>query len=250
MNVAGAGILPAAVSAPNPANVDAEPKRCADAREPSSNPAIAYAGAMSYDNVFLDGVTTNFFQLGSDFEAFAYRMNAALDAMRSIRPDIIDQDYDVVHEQGRLRVVDSNLDPRSIIWLEESLNGDRELVQLAGRFNDQVVRTFDTERGRRDESGVLHRIGDGYTDNGARRDYSGLSQTVGRTTKFISLLRDIESIDLTLFPADNRFCRTGIYMEKYIEKDIIQYQPGASGSVDVVRSIKGPSMFGWVDMVG
>ena len=67
----------------------------------------------------------------------------------------------------------------------------------------------------------------------------------------MSLQRDIDSHRLRPELGEhNRFDRTGIYMEKYIEKDIIQYQPSASGSVDVVRSIKGPSVFGWVDMVG
>ena len=192
----------------------------------------------------------NFSELGSYFARFAERLSGVIDVMRNLRPDIANAEYEVIHDAGRLKVVDSKLDKRATIWLEESFNGDPELVKLAAQFNDQVVRTFDTERGRWDEQGVFHKIGDGYGDNGWGRDYSGLASTVGRTTKFLSLLNDVSSYEIRPWDDPDPFFRTAIYMEKYIEKDIIQYQPGAAGSVDVVRSIKGPSMFGWVDMVG
>jgi hypothetical protein len=198
-----------------------------------------------------DPVMRNYQQLGVDLERFANRLNGLFETMRTIRPDIVDGSYEVIHDEGRLKVVDSTLDERSIVWLEESLNGDRELVRMAAGFNEQVVRTFDTERGNWDEQGVFRRIDDGYGDNGWNRDYSGLEATVGRTTRFMSLQRDIDSHRLRPELGEhNRFDRTGIYMEKYIEKDIIQYQSTSSGGLEVVRSIEGASMFGWLDLVG
>jgi hypothetical protein len=193
----------------------------------------------------------NYGNLGKDFESFAERLDDVLERMKLLRPDITEGSYDLIHDQGRLKVVDAKLDDRSVIWLEESFNGDKLLVERAAAFNDRVVKTFDTERGRMDEEGVFRRIGDGYGDNGWSRDYSGLEATVGRTTRFMSLQRDIDSHRLRPELGEhNRFDRTGIYMEKYIEKDIIQYKSTSSGGLEVVRSIEGASMFGWLDLVG
>lgn len=167
---------------------------------------------------------------------FAARLDSVLDRMRSLRPDLADADYDVAHDSGKLRVVDTDLDERSRIWLEESFNADPELGRLAGEFNALAVTAFDT--GSTCETG--HRR--------SERTYDELGQSIDRTTRFISVLKKISGDDPSekKLPAKmDPFFATAAFLAKQIVNDTYAYQ-AKGDQVALMRNLEAPSFYGWI----
>jgi hypothetical protein len=182
-------------------------------------------------------------RMAQTLKAFAERLDSLSSKLRSIRPDIADADYDLKLEGKQLVVVDDQLDERSRTWLEVSLNGDRELVRLARSFNDEAVLAFDTHN-----SGPKV-----YPDN--RRSYDHLDATIDRSTRFVSLLKEI-SKTVTVptqqrashFFGSSPFERAAALVEKQIIGDTYAYQ-AKGGALELMRDLSDVSFFGWSEDV-
>lgn len=180
------------------------------------------------------------------FVPVAERLSATLDAMGRERPHIMGSHFDLIHRDGLMKVVDSDLDAESIAWIENRLNEDNTLGHLARLFNQQVVRTYGVNQGRESDDDLTHH---GGHNAGLNRtiEYRDLSVTVDGQVRFRSLLNDVRQMDLP-FGVDerSRFAHFGNLVEDYILGDITTYGVDAEGSVTTKRTRGSVHLFnGW-----
>lgn len=162
-------------------------------------------------------------RLGKTLEAFGSAFDRVTSRMRAIRPDITDASYDLKLDQGKLKVVGDSMDGRSRIWLEESVNGDRELVRLAKEFNELAVEILDPE---------VCPEGDGFKWGGRR--YDKLDATIDRTTRFVSLLKGMGDSNATEWWLSDDPFRAAELIERQVISDTYEYQ-AKGGSIELMR---------------
>lgn len=167
-------------------------------------------------------------ELGMTLKAFGQQLDLTTSRMRMIRPDIADAEYDLKLEQGHLKVVGDSLDDRSRIWLEESLNGNRELVRLAKDFNELGVEVLDPK-------------GENAFDT-KYRHYDKLDATIDRTTRFVSLLNKVASTrPLDRFSHEPYYRAAGL-LEEQVMADTYEYQ-AKGGTIELMRRMESPSFY-------
>ncbi|TCV94589.1 hypothetical protein EC912_10373 [Luteibacter rhizovicinus] len=175
----------------------------------------------------------------SVFADFAERFTKHLEHIDSLRQGVIDKTFDVVVENGSLRVVDSRLDSESTAWLERELNTDPELASLAKAFNAQVVKVYDTGSGSRDAEGKQLEHGTFPMEGGGEIDYAGLASTIDASVKFVSLLRDVSSANRAadsmrgIDPDSHEpeYFDAGLIVQRYLQGTITSYEKRADGSL-------------------
>ncbi|HEY4294422.1 hypothetical protein [Luteibacter sp.] len=172
----------------------------------------------------------------SAFVPVAERLSVMLGAMENERPDVMGRRFDLVHKNGRMKVVDSDLDAASTEWVESRVNEDKELGRSAGLFNRQVVETYGANHDREGDDGLTHR---GSHRVGLHQivEYNDLSTTVDGLVRFRSLLADVRRLDLP-FGVDesSRFLLCGDLVQDYIVGDITTYGLDAEGNVTTERT--------------
>ncbi|MGN6481876.1 hypothetical protein [Luteibacter sp.] len=221
----GSSVLPSVMS--SPANVSRPAKGGETASDPVS--AVEYTLDDSwYASTGTDYHTTNAWHLGTTLEAFGKRLDLVTSRMRTIRPDIADAPYDLKLDQGRLVVVGDALDERSRIWLEESVNGDRELVRLAKDFNELAVEVLDP-KGK-----------NAFNTKG--RHYDKLDMTIDRSTRFVSLLKQVESTSPASSWGWMPFQHAAGLVEEQVMADTYEYQ-AKGGTIELLRRMDTPSFY-------
>lgn len=168
--------------------------------------------------------------LGNTLEAFDKRLDSVTSKLRAIRPDIVDAAYDLQLDQGQLKVVDDSLDGRSRIWLEESLNGDPELVRLAVEFNGLAVDVLDP-KGMPESSGW--NVG---------RHYDKLDSTIDRSTRFVSLLKSVRDTSSISWYANMPYHRAAGLVERQVIADTYAYQ-AKGGAIELMRHMSTPPFY-------
>jgi hypothetical protein len=172
----------------------------------------------------------------SAFVRVAERLTVVLDAMGTERPDIMGRRFDLVHDGGRMKVIDSDLDAASVEWIENRVNVDKELGRAAGLFNKQVVRTYGANHDREGGDRSIHR-GSHVINLRQTVEYNDLSETVDDAVRFRSLLNDVRRLDLP-FGVDesSRFLVCGDLVQDYLVGDICTYGLDANGNVTTVKT--------------
>lgn len=163
-------------------------------------------------------------RLGKALEAFDDRLGVVTSKLRTIRPDITDSVYDLKLDSGQLKVVDDALDERSRVWLEESLNGDRELLRLAVDFNALAVDVLDPKDMPETSS---WNVG---------RHYDKLETTIDRSTRFISLLKGTKTPCAVGWYADMPYQRAAGLVERQVIADTYAYQ-AKGGAIELMRNM-------------
>lgn len=171
--------------------------------------------------------------IATRMQDFAIRLDSVTGKMRALRPDLVDASYDLQLDGNQFRIVDTELDERSRIWLEESLSGDRELVRLARGVNDEMVKVLDGKK-----SSLSSHL----------NSYEGLDKTIDRSVHFLSALRGIESDEGKWVPRVNPFARAGIFLEKQIQEDTYIYQ-AKGGTIELQRTLDKESFFQYYTLV-
>lgn len=184
------------------------------------------------------GRMKNITDVGDAFERLARPLAFMLVCMRRVRPDVMAEPFDLVSHKGRLSVVDTKLGSEDRAWIEQILNADGALGRLADGFNQQVVRSYDTDHGIRNADGALvERQAFGVAK--ANIDYAGLSDSVDDSVKLMSLLHDVETTSLTGWRSkDHPYRMGGWLVQRYIQGEITEYVPGPDG-VQTLRSTRG-----------
>jgi hypothetical protein len=184
------------------------------------------------------GRMENVWDVGEAFERLARPLAFMLVSMRRVRPDVMAEPFDLVSHKGRLSVVDTKLGSEDRAWIEQILNADGALGRLADGFNQQVVRSYDTDHGIRNADGALvERQAFGIAKGNI--DYAGLSDTVDDSVKLMSLLHDVETTSLTGWRSkDHPYRMGGWLVQRYIQGEITEYVPGPGG-VQTLRSTRG-----------
>jgi hypothetical protein len=185
------------------------------------------------------GKMKNITDVGEAFERLARPLALVLEGMRRVRPDVMGQPFDLVSHGSRLSVVGTKLAAEDCAWIEQVLNADGVLGRLAHGFNDQVVRSYDTDHGIRDAKGALRQTQafDEGTDGSI--DYKGLSDSVDGSVKLMSLLHDVETTSLSGWRSkEHPYQMGGWLVQRYIEGEITEYVRTPDG-VDTVRSRRG-----------
>lgn len=195
------------------------------------NPAFALENGTAFGHYAATETayhTRNVGQLGRTLEAFGRQLDIVTSRMRMVRPDIADSPYDLKVEQGRLKVVGDTLDERSRIWLEESVNGDRELVRLAKAFNELAVDVLDPKGANAFDTKGCH--------------YDKLDMTIDRTTRFVALLKKVEATSPLSWWADKPFQRAAGLLEEQVMADTYEYQ-AKGGTIELLRRMDTPSFY-------
>jgi hypothetical protein len=129
-------------------------------------------------------------RMADAFTQFAETLVPCLAGLAVDRPSVVAQAFDLRNDDGRLRVIDTDMSPDDIAWLESRLNSHPSLSKLAANFNDSVVDTYGDTK---------HAYYTLRTSNGAIEDaIPGLPDTVDRDVKFMSLLRTVRDADCGL----------------------------------------------------
>jgi hypothetical protein len=185
------------------------------------------------------GRIENVADVGEAFERLARPLAFMLTSMRRVRPDVMAEPFDLVSHKGRLSVVDTKLGSEDRAWIEQILNTDGALGRLADGFNQQVVRSYDTDHGIRNADGVLVQRQVFNDGDMPTIDYAGLSDSVDDSVKLMSLLHDVETTSLTGWRSkDHPYRMGGWLVQRYIQGEITEYVRGPDG-VDTVRSTRG-----------
>ncbi len=205
--------------------------------ESISLPHVVRSDYDAVETVF--GRMKNIRDVGDAFERLARPLAFTLERMKRVRPDVMEQPFDLVNHKGRLSVVDTKLGAEDCAWIEKVLNADSELGHLANEFNQQVVRSYDTDHGIRDAAGGLLR-GQAFGENGKQLiDYAGLEESVDDSIKLMSLLHDVETTSLTGWRSKEHPYRMGGWLvQRYIEGEITEYVRGPDG-IEAYRSRRG-----------
>lgn len=211
----------------------------ADGGRPSADPLPPAMNRQFDGGATISGWIGNVGDVEFAFERLARPLVLTLTRMKQERPDVMAQPFDLVNHGGRLSVVDTELGDEDRAWIEEAVNEDGTLGLLAEQFNRQVVRSYDTDHGRRDASGALVERTGFTDDSGQRIDYAGLSESIDDSVKLLSLLHDVETSNLRDgMSEDNRYRLGGVLVQNYIEGELTQYVNGPDG-VSAWRSTRG-----------
>lgn len=154
-------------------------------------------------------------RLSNTFTAFAEALVPCLARIAVERPSIAAQDFDLRNEGGRLRVIDTDMSTDDIAYLESRLNSHPTLCRLATEFNESVVDTY----GDRKHPMYTLRAFNGTCEKGLQ----GLTETVDRDVKFMSLLRSVRDAD----------CGEGLEGDYYREH---RYELAATKVRDLIMS--------------
>lgn len=176
--------------------------------------------------------------LEQSFLVLSTELTAKLDAMRSLRPGIMEQAFDVVYDERRLKVVDTSMTEADKAWVEEQLNETNRFAWLAHEFNRAVVTTYDEESGAWDTDGVFHGHGAFYDGMDTKIRYTDLDKTVNSSVKLLSLLDDVNKVDMPRYRDENsRYMEGARLVQSYIQGEITTYdrQPGRVVEVHTKR---------------
>ncbi|APG02944.1 hypothetical protein BJI69_02815 [Luteibacter rhizovicinus DSM 16549] len=206
----------------------------------SESAFVPHVEHSDYDGIAsVFGKMENIADVGEAFERLARPLAFTLTCMRRARPDVMAEPFDLVSHRGILSVVDTKLGAEDRAWIEQVLNAGGSLGRLADGFNQQVVRSYDTDHGIRSADGTL--IGRQAFDDPKMPtiDYAGLSDTVDDSVKLMSLLHDVETTSLTGWrSAEHPYRMGGWLVQRYIQGEITEYVPGPNG-VETLRSTRG-----------
>jgi hypothetical protein len=159
-------------------------------------------------------------------QEFSIRLNGVTEKMRALRPDLVDAAYDLQLEGNRLTVVDDSLDERSRIWLEESFNGDRELVRLARAVNDEAAHALDINR---------------HENTSGRNTYKGIDATIDRSVKFLAALKRAASMDDDCVLA-RPYAHAAFVLERQVMEDTYIYR-ARGGALELERNLSRSTLF-------
>jgi len=205
--------------------------------EPYNRPPLVIDVMAAVETVF--GRMENISDVGEAFERLARPLALVLEGMRRVRPDVMARPFDLVSHGSRLSVVDTRLEAEDRMWIEQVLNADGVLGRLAQGFNEQVVRSYDTDHGIRDAKGALVRRQSFDEGRVGSIDYAGLSDSVDDSVKLMSLLRDVETTSLSAWRSkEHPYQMGGWLVQRYIEGEITEYARGPDG-VETLRSRRG-----------
>jgi hypothetical protein len=169
------------------------------------------------------------------FVDFVNTLRPRLQTMQMLRPDLMEKPFDTIYDNGRLKVVDTDMTHEEKAWVEEQLNIDGVLARLADAFNRQVVRTYDEDNGAWDEAGVFHGHvplnGDAFNES---ISYLGLDRTVNASVKLISLCNDVRDYNLPCYMDESDRDRMGGHLvQKYLDGELSRYVKRPDGTVEL-----------------
>lgn len=127
-------------------------------------------------------------RMADGFTMFSETLVPLLAGLSIERPSVIAQDFDLRYDNGRLRVIDTNMSPDDVSWFETRLNSHPSLSKLAHLFNQAVVEAY----GDGEHDAHIMERGDAFV---AQDAIPGLGDTVDRDVKFMSLLRTVRDAD-------------------------------------------------------
>lgn len=152
------------------------------------------------------------------------------------RPDIMRDPFDVVLQDGRLRVVDSDLAEDDFAWLQQRVDAAVELSDAASRFNRQVVLSYGPSSDMDGGKVVARRLGFAVTLHESIV-YDDIADTVDGAVRFRSLLNDTRKAELPWYFDESLRSRTGgDLVQNYIKGDVTTYAVGADGHTEVIRT--------------
>ncbi|MGN6482636.1 hypothetical protein, partial [Luteibacter sp.] len=181
-------------------------------------------------------------RMADTFTGFAETLVPTLARLAVARPDVVSREFDLRKDGDLLKVVDADMGPEDIAWLEARLNEVPELRSWATMFNEAVVDTY----GNREHESYWTELGAGFV---GRCGIAGLENTVDRDVKFMSLMRALRDTDLDTEPFR-------MHMEKYnanpygyaaikvldMVKPVETYRPMAGGGLEVSKAHMEPAL--------
>jgi len=179
------------------------------------------------------------------FVDFANALEPRLQTMKMLRPTIMEKPFDTIYDDGRLKVVDTEMTIDERAWVEDQLNFDGSLPRLADAFNRQVARTYDEDNGSWDIQGNFHgseslnadgfEVSDPVNASRFRRiNYAGLGNTVNGSVKLMSLYKETANVKLPPYWDEASRYRLGGYLvQNYLQGDVSYYVRLADGSVEL-----------------
>lgn len=180
--------------------------------------------------------------MSDSFTKFAETLVPTLARLAVARPDIVTRKFDLRKDGELLKVVDTDMEPEDIAWLETQLNEVPDLRSWATMFNSAVVDAY----GDSEHDEFLSETTTGFLGH---RAIAGLEKTVDRDVKFMSLIRAVRDTDLDAEPFR-------MHMEKYRAnrygyaaikvRDMVMptetYEPKPGGGVAVSKASAEPSL--------
>jgi hypothetical protein len=170
------------------------------------------------------------------FVPVAERLDSLFRDVERERPDIMRDPFDVVLQDGGLRVVDSDLSEDDFAWLQQRVDAAVGLSDAASQFNRQVVLSYGPSSDVDGGKVVARRLGFAVTLHESIV-YNDIADTVDGAVRFRSLLNDTRKADLPWYFDESLRSRTGgDLVQNYIKGDITTYAIGADGQTEVVRT--------------
>jgi len=180
--------------------------------------------------------------MSDSFTKFAETLVPTLARLAVVRPDVITREFDLRKDGDRLKVVDTDMEPEDIAWLEAQLNEVPELRSWATMFNGAVIDAY----GDREHDEFLSETTTGFLGH---RAIAGLEKTVDRDVKFMSLIRALRDTDLDAEPfrmymEDFKANRYGYAAIKVLDmvKPVETYRPTAGGGLEVSKAHMEPAL--------
>ncbi len=169
------------------------------------------------------------------FVDFVNTLRPRLQSMQMLRPGLMETPFDAIYDNGRLKVVDTDMTHEEKAWVEDQLNIDGVLPRLADAFNRQVVRTYDEDTGAWDENGIFHGHvplnGDAVNES---ISYLGLDRTVNASVKLISLCNDVRDYKLPWYLNESdRDAMGGHLVQKYLDGELSRYVKRPDGTIEL-----------------
>ncbi|MET0504448.1 MAG: hypothetical protein ABWZ85_03915 [Luteibacter sp.] len=177
------------------------------------------------------------------FLDFYRALEPRLEIMRLLRPSLMEQPFDVVYDDGRLKAVDTSMTTEDRTWLEEELNRDGHIARLADAFNRQVARTYDEDHGIWDLDGNFHGNRPLYAGLNGSISYNGLNRTVDGSMKLMSLYNDVMNAELPwTLPENFRHRVTTEFVQNYIQGEISTYVRLPDGRLEL-QTVRGTAQY-------
>ncbi|MBB3373325.1 hypothetical protein FHT60_000219 [Novosphingobium sp. BK486] len=159
-------------------------------------------------------------QIGQDTQALTGTVTAAFKSILAQRPDLANAQFDFVSDDGKLKVVSSDLSDDDRKWLEGQLNANSVLVNQVQQFNADMVSAYD---------GGPQVVSNGSSLRDTGLQYKNVAGTIDGSVKFLSMIQQVA----------NKAGQTGWFNDA-------TYTDAQGGAIDLAKA-RTTSLAGMID---
>jgi hypothetical protein len=169
--------------------------------------------------------------------------------INSERPDIAAQKFDFeTSADGSLKVVSDTMSKSDKDWLQQQLNGDKNLVSLANKFDSLLVQGYSSDYQLKSPEGEED-SGNFQKDANTTYNYNNLASTIAGSVKFVDLMNQLQgnekvaesqphvtSVSYT-DPATGFYGSAGYVAQQFLPANITQNVLGSDGQWEPTQRV-------------